>query len=137
SHLSRIETGADTASDDLLMRVATELGADPDELLLSAGRIPADLLQRMSDQPTLALQFLKRLRERELGRRGDQEAQTALRSPTGLARPILAADRDGMVLAPSDAVLRTPKTAESVARRIIHDIVERHARPGDHLASEA
>src|SRR5437016_10157914 len=59
SHLSKIETGADTASDDLLMRVATELGADPDELLLSAGRIPADLLQRMSDQPTLALQFLK------------------------------------------------------------------------------
>jgi GntR family transcriptional repressor for pyruvate dehydrogenase complex len=127
SHMSKIETGADTASDDLLMRVANELGADPDELLLSAGRIPASLLPRLFDDPRSVLQFFGR----------GQDAQTAPLRPAGRPRRIAASDRDRMVVAPTEAVMRPPKTAESVARLIIHDIVERNARPGDRLASEA
>jgi DNA-binding FadR family transcriptional regulator len=34
-------------------------------------------------------------------------------------------------------LVRPPKTAESLARRIVHELVEQNARPGDRLATEA
>lgn len=58
-HLSKVEAGRERPSADLLTKVAAALDADPDELLLLAGRLPEDVAQIVADKPEIALQFLR------------------------------------------------------------------------------
>jgi transcriptional regulator with XRE-family HTH domain len=65
-HISKIEGGTETASDELLVRIAGEVGVDPDELLLAAERVPEILRQQVIDKPQLALQFFRRWQAGEI-----------------------------------------------------------------------
>lgn len=55
----------------------------------------------------------------------------------GGGREATAAARGCIAIGPSGAVLRPLKTAERVARDIVHDIIEQGLRPGSALPSEA
>lgn len=58
-HISKIEAGRESPSDELLRRIAQALSCDYDELLLAAGRLPADLMQTLASDPQSSLQFLR------------------------------------------------------------------------------
>lgn len=62
-HISKIEAGRENPSDELLQRVAEVLELDPDELLLVAGRLPAEAIEDLAANPMLALQFLRTFRQ--------------------------------------------------------------------------
>lgn len=59
-HLSRIENGREGASDALLERLAVAYGADLDELMVVAGRLPWAVAQRMAERPAAAARYLRR-----------------------------------------------------------------------------
>lgn len=62
SYLSRVETGAieSAPSEEVIVRMAEELACESDELLLLAGRVPADVQRYIVDDPRV----LKNLRRR-------------------------------------------------------------------------
>lgn len=61
-YVSKIETGRETPTTEKIVKVAEVLGLDPDELLLAAGRMPADVVDRLVADPTEGLEFLRRIR---------------------------------------------------------------------------
>lgn len=65
-HLSKIEAGKETASSDLLMRIAEAVGVEPDELILLAGRIPDDVSGVLLEKPDLASLFFRKWRKGEI-----------------------------------------------------------------------
>jgi transcriptional regulator with XRE-family HTH domain len=68
SHISKVEAGRDNPSDQLLERLGASLNVDPDELLIVARRLPAELAEEMAWHPA---QWLDLLRKRvRLGGRG-------------------------------------------------------------------
>jgi transcriptional regulator with XRE-family HTH domain len=62
-HISKVEAGREPASADLLERIAEAVGANPDELLLLADRLPDELREAVAAKPDLAPRFLRRWRE--------------------------------------------------------------------------
>lgn len=65
-HISKIEANIETASDDLLVRMAAALEADPDELLLLAERVPEELRRVAQSKKGLAVQFFRKWRSGEI-----------------------------------------------------------------------
>lgn len=59
-HISKIEAGTERPGDELLVRLAAELGADADELFLLAERVPDDVRRQVLDKGALAVQFYRR-----------------------------------------------------------------------------
>ena len=64
-HISKIEAGRESPSDELLRKIAEVFDCDLDELLLVARRIPADLLEQLASDPKESLQYLRRWQSRE------------------------------------------------------------------------
>jgi transcriptional regulator with XRE-family HTH domain len=58
-HISKVEANREPASAELLTRIADALAADPDELLVLAGRLPADVEKILRADPTRAFQMLR------------------------------------------------------------------------------
>lgn len=64
-HISKIEAGRESPSDDLLRKMADVFDCDFDELLLVARRIPEDLLEQLASDPKESLQYLRRWKSPE------------------------------------------------------------------------
>jgi transcriptional regulator with XRE-family HTH domain len=62
-HISKIEIGTETASSELLERIAKEVHVDPDELLFLADRMPEDIQETLAIKKELAPQFLRSWRK--------------------------------------------------------------------------
>lgn len=60
TYLSKLENNEINPSEDLVGRVASYFECDRDRLLLSAGRIPPDVLQILQEHPDEAVELLKR-----------------------------------------------------------------------------
>ena len=58
-HISKIEAGRESPSDELLQKIAEVFGCDVDELLLAARRIPPDLMDKLAADPQRSLEFLR------------------------------------------------------------------------------
>lgn len=65
AHLSRIEAGLKTPSDELQRRAADYYALDADQLHLAAGTVPADILEILRSDPSL----LEELRGRRVRQR--------------------------------------------------------------------
>ena len=57
-HISKIEAGTERPSDELLGRLADELGADSDTLFVLAARVPEDFRRQVLDNP-VAVRFYR------------------------------------------------------------------------------
>jgi len=68
SYLSKLEGGDVNPSEELVGRVSRYFDHDEGELLLSAGKVPADILEILRTHPQDAVSFL---RARFGGDRGD------------------------------------------------------------------
>ena len=64
-HISKIEAGRESPSDELLQKIAEVLGCDFDELLLAARRIPPDLVETLALDPQRSLEYLRQWKARE------------------------------------------------------------------------
>ncbi len=64
-HISKIEAGRESPSDELLQKIAEVLGCDFDELLLAARRVPPDLVETLALDPQRSLEYLRQLKPRE------------------------------------------------------------------------
>jgi transcriptional regulator with XRE-family HTH domain len=62
-YMSKIEAGKENPTEEKLVRIAEVLKLNPDELILAAGRMPADVMDRLTADPTKALEFLRRIRK--------------------------------------------------------------------------
>lgn len=62
-HISKVEADRENPSDELLERLAGVFEVDVDELLISARRIPEDLLDDLASDPVEALEFLRTWRQ--------------------------------------------------------------------------
>lgn len=60
TYLSKLENEAINPSEELVTRVAEYFGFDRDALLLSAGKVPPDILQILSEHPSDAVAILRR-----------------------------------------------------------------------------
>jgi len=60
TYLSKLENEAISPSEELVVRVAKYFGFDRDALLLSAGKVPAEILQILRDHPNDAVAVLRR-----------------------------------------------------------------------------
>ncbi len=58
-HISKIEAGRESPSDDLLRKIAEVFACDADELLLAARRVPPDLMEKLAANPQMSLQHLR------------------------------------------------------------------------------
>ena len=58
-HISKVEAGRESPSDELLHRIAEVFDLDPDELMLVAGRVPDDVVEDLAADPVRALEFLR------------------------------------------------------------------------------
>ncbi|MDE2936724.1 MAG: helix-turn-helix transcriptional regulator [Chloroflexota bacterium] len=58
-HISKIEAGRENASDALLQKIATVIECEFEELLLTARRIPPDLMDKIASDPQQSLRFLR------------------------------------------------------------------------------
>lgn len=65
-HISKIEADVETASDELLRRIAVALDTDPDEMLLTAQRVPDAVRQVTQDKQGLAVQFFRKWKSGEI-----------------------------------------------------------------------
>lgn len=61
-HISKIEAGRESPSDELLKKIAEVLGCDFEELLLAARRLPPDLMDELASDPKRSLEFLRQWR---------------------------------------------------------------------------
>jgi transcriptional regulator with XRE-family HTH domain len=68
-HISKVEAGRESPSDDLLKRLAPVLGVEADELLLVARRVPDSLVEKLAADPADALAFLRTWSASKGGRR--------------------------------------------------------------------
>ncbi len=68
SYLSKLESNQVRPSEELVERVARYFDYDQDRLLLSADKVPPEILQILREHPEDAIEFL---RER-FGQRGEQ-----------------------------------------------------------------
>lgn len=59
TYLSKLENQEVAPSEKLVGRIATHFHYDRDRLLISAGRIPEEILQILQDHPDEALDFLR------------------------------------------------------------------------------
>lgn len=64
-HISKIEAGRESPSDELLCKIAEALGCDSDEFLLVARRIPGELMDKLAADPAESLEFLRQWKDRE------------------------------------------------------------------------
>ena len=62
-YMSKIEADRETPTDEKLERIANQLGLNADELILAAGRLPEDVMERLTADPEKALEFLRRVRK--------------------------------------------------------------------------
>lgn len=62
-HISKIESGVEPASADLIVRLAAELGVDESEMLLLADRMPPEIEKAVLEKRDLAVQFLRKWRD--------------------------------------------------------------------------
>lgn len=62
-YMSKIEAGKETPTDEKIAKLAEVLRLNADELILAAGRIPADVMDRLAADPTKGLEFLRRIRK--------------------------------------------------------------------------
>lgn len=62
-YMSKIEAGKETPTDEKIMKIAEVLRLNPDELILAAGRMPADVMDRLAADPTKGLEFLRKIRK--------------------------------------------------------------------------
>ena len=60
SYLSKIENGHSLPSDEFIKRIAALFGCDNEELLIRAGKIPDDIIKIISDNPKMAIEFLRK-----------------------------------------------------------------------------
>jgi transcriptional regulator with XRE-family HTH domain len=60
TYLSKLENEAISPSEDLITRVADYFGFDRDALLLSAGKIPEDILTILREHPDDAIAVLRK-----------------------------------------------------------------------------
>ncbi len=60
-HISKVEAGRENPSDELLTKVADVFELDPDELLLAAGRVPDEFVEKFAANPSRSLEFLRSL----------------------------------------------------------------------------
>lgn len=58
-HISKVEAGRENPSDELLAKLAGVFGVDPDELLLVARRVPPEFLEKLAQDPSQSLEFLR------------------------------------------------------------------------------
>ena len=61
-HISKIEAGRESPSDELLRNIAEVFDCDYDELLLVARRVPSDLVETLASNPRQSLEFLRKLK---------------------------------------------------------------------------
>ena len=61
-YMSKIEADRETPTDDKLKKLAQTLRMNADELILAAGRIPTDVMDRLSADPAKGLEFLRTVR---------------------------------------------------------------------------
>ena len=64
-HISKIEAGRESPSDELLRSIAEVLGCNFHELLLAARRMPPDLMERLASDPKGSLEYLRQWKGRE------------------------------------------------------------------------
>lgn len=62
-YMSKIEADRETPTDEKIQRIALQLDLNVDELILAAGRIPEDVMERLTADPAKALEFLRRVRK--------------------------------------------------------------------------
>lgn len=62
-YISKIESCKETPTDEKLVTIAQVLGLNADELILAAGRMPADVMDRLAADPSKGLEFLRRIRK--------------------------------------------------------------------------
>ena len=62
-YMSKIEADRETPTDEKLERIAKALGLNSDELILAAGRLPEDVIERLTADPGRAREFLRQLRK--------------------------------------------------------------------------
>ncbi len=62
-YVSKIEAGKETPTEEKIVKVAEVLGLNPDELILAAGRMRADVMDRLVADPTKGLEFLRKIRK--------------------------------------------------------------------------
>lgn len=62
-YMSKIEAGKETPTDEKIVKIAGVLGLNADELILAAGRMPTDVMDRLAADPTKGLAFLRRIRK--------------------------------------------------------------------------
>jgi transcriptional regulator with XRE-family HTH domain len=65
-HISKIEANREPASNELLERIAAEVGGDADELILLADRLPEELREAIAEKPDIAPRFLRSWRAGEI-----------------------------------------------------------------------
>lgn len=58
-HISKIEAGRESPSDELLRSIAAVLDWNFDELLLAARRMPPDLMETLASDPKGSLEYLR------------------------------------------------------------------------------
>jgi transcriptional regulator with XRE-family HTH domain len=68
TYLSKLENEAISPSEDLIARVADYFGFDRDALLLSAGKVPKDILEILREHPDDAIAVLRRQFGEESGK---------------------------------------------------------------------
>jgi len=61
TYLSKLENGRSVPSDELIKRIAEYFGCDPDQLYLSADKLPPDLVDVIKRQPIESLRLLRSL----------------------------------------------------------------------------
>jgi transcriptional regulator with XRE-family HTH domain len=61
SWLSKVERGVEVPGADVIRRMAAHLGADTDELMALAGKVPGDLLSIIQRHPKQARRVLEKL----------------------------------------------------------------------------
>jgi len=98
SLLSRVERGLAAPDDDLLNRVAAYFGEQHDELLLLAGRLPADLQAILQQHPAESALLLRQ-------HFGAPAAQAASAATTFLPADLVGAMTDWAVRSAGDTVL--------------------------------
>ncbi len=59
SYVSKLEPGATLPSEELVYKTAKYFSQDPNELLLAAGKVPADILKILQEHPEDATNFLR------------------------------------------------------------------------------
>ena len=64
-HISKIEAGRESPSDELLSSIAVVLDCNFDELLLAARRMPPDLMETLASDPKASLEYLRQWKARE------------------------------------------------------------------------